>query len=93
MSAERNPEVIHETADQAAPALGDTVMKKVVIRDHSGTEISSLDTNHDNIVGMREMTPPRPENSHDLAVAGMAAAGMALATVVAVGVQHLRTRR
>ena len=59
--------------------------------------VSSLDTNGDGLVTMREINPPRPENGHDLANTATAGGAVMLAvfvTAAAAGVaQRIRTGR
>jgi hypothetical protein len=97
MSLEQDHEAGHNMAGHdasgAEAGTGGLAAPNVVIRKPDGSPLQSLDTNHDNVVGRAEMNPPRPEDGHDLLVAGGALAAAALLVAAAAGVQHFRFGR
>jgi hypothetical protein len=74
-----------EQNHEAAPRIG--------LRDHEGAPIYSLDTNHDGVVGMSEIAPPRPETSHDLVTTGVAEAALIGALLITAAVSSARRIR
>lgn len=65
----------------------------VVMRDHQGNQLNSLDTNHDGRVGMAEINPARPENGHDLLIAGTAGLAITAAFIVAASIEGAKRAR
>jgi hypothetical protein len=56
-------------------------------REQAAAEASSLDTNHDGLVTMTEINPPRPEDGHDFVNVGIGGGVLLLAVAGAVAIR------